>query len=109
MNEPDSRYVILRDSRDEKGSRWLRAVLDASGDLILSGHDLGTGVSDSYGEGITEYEWIHRVAAPDVLRLLTCLGGQPDDDILDFLTAGIYQTLRAYQIPYTPVFSRLGD
>lgn len=113
MDESVARRVTVRSVSDESGRRHLTAARDTAGNVTLEGHDLGKGVADFYGSGITEYEWVHRIEAPDVARLLTALGGGPGDDVLDLLptgpTADIYGLLREHQIPYTSVFSRHGD
>ncbi|TDC83612.1 hypothetical protein [Actinomadura sp. 7K507] len=98
---------------DENGVRHLKAVRDDAGNVTLEGHDIGKGVSDFYGPAITEYEWAHRIAAADVARLLTALGGRTGDDILDLLPTGpeadVYGLLAEHQITYTAIFSRHGD
>ncbi|XRQ03876.1 hypothetical protein ACN3XK_45880 [Actinomadura welshii] len=113
MSELPPRTVVLRSHSDENGTRHLQAVRNATGDITLEGHDLGRGVSDFYGSGITEYEWAHRIAAADVARLLTAMGGRPGDDILDLLATGpsadVYGLLRDHQIAYRTIFSRHGD
>ncbi|MBB4776948.1 hypothetical protein [Actinomadura livida] len=113
MSELPPRTVVLRDHSDENGTRHLRAVRNTSGDITLEGHDLGKGVSDVFGPGITEYEWAHQIAASDAARLLTALGGGPGDDVLDLLPTGpsanIYGLLRTHGIPYTATFSRHGS
>ncbi|MGP4027886.1 hypothetical protein [Actinomadura sp. 3N407] len=113
MDEPASRRVTLRSVSDENGRRHLTAALDAAGNVTLKGHDLGKGVGGVYGSAITEYEWVHRIEAADVARLLTALGGRPGDDILDLLPTGpaadVYGLMREHRIPYTRLFSRHGD
>jgi hypothetical protein len=66
--------VTLRDTRDETGRRFLEATWEPGGPLVISGQDLGRGVSDAFGEGLTEYEWTWTIAPPDVQRLATALG-----------------------------------
>ena len=74
------RQVMLRDGEDD---RYLIAWVDEQGRFHLDGQDLGpaTAVVSSRGE----YEWFHTIAATDVPRVLTLIGADQDDDILDVL------------------------
>ena len=67
--------VILRDTRDEDGTRYLDARLEPNGDLIIEGQDLGDGVERFFGPGEREYEWTWTVKAADVPKLKRALGG----------------------------------
>jgi hypothetical protein len=77
------RTVTLRDEREGADTRWLGASVDAGGALHIDGHDLGPGTAMVSSDG--EYEWFKTVAAADVPRLVTALGGQAGDDVLDLL------------------------
>ncbi len=48
--------VVLRDTRDEGGARYLEAAIKSNGDLVISGQDLGPGVKAFFG--VSEYEWV---------------------------------------------------
>ena len=81
------RTVVLRDIRDEDGTRYLDAVIESDGTLRITGHDQGPGVSQVFGPNITSYEWVY-VVAPDRLPALTGeLGGTAEDDVLTLLQA----------------------
>lgn len=79
------RTVTLRNERNGPDVRWLGAYVDATGALHIDGHDLGPGTAPVSDDG--EYEWFKTVAAGDVPQLLTVLGAQPGDDVLDVLAA----------------------
>lgn len=112
----DGRRVVLRDQRDGDGVRHLSARIDAGGALVVEGQDLGPGVTRVFGEGITEYEWTHTVAADQVPALIAALGGDEGADVLDLLAGGaagrqgenLGGVLRSHAVPYR-VWSRLGD
>ncbi len=68
--------VVLRDTRDEGGARYLEASIKSNGDLVISGQDLGPGVEAFFG--VSEYEWVWTVAACDCNQLLEALGAPAD-------------------------------
>jgi len=68
--------VVLRDTRDESGTRYLEASISPNGDLIISGQDLGPGVEEILG--VYEYEWVWTIAASDCGQLLGALGAHTD-------------------------------
>jgi hypothetical protein len=76
------RRVVLRDTRDASGTRFLEARLDPDGALRIEGQDLGPGVGEVFGAGLTEYEWWWRLDAGHVPAAVVALGGQPADDPL---------------------------
>ena len=80
------RSVTLRQERDGKDVRWLGAYVDGAGALHIDGQDLGPGTAMVSSDG--EYEWFMTIAPTDVERLVTLLGGQPGDDVLDLLEQG---------------------
>jgi hypothetical protein len=84
---PAARRIILRDERDDGGTRHLDAVLEHDGTLRITGHDQGPRVSDSWGEAITSYDWVYVIAADRIPALPTVLGGQDGDDVLALLAA----------------------
>ena len=75
--------VELRASRVGGNSSYLGAHLDGSGDLVLSGQDLGPGTAMVSSDG--EYEYWYVVAAADIPTLLARLGSPTDADVLDVL------------------------
>ena len=77
--------VVLRDSRDERGTRHLLARLGTDGSIQIEGQDLGSGVEDAFGSGNTEYEWWWTVRPGNVAAAVAALGGAPDDDVLELL------------------------
>jgi hypothetical protein len=77
--------VTLRSRRGAGGVRHLGAWLTAAGDLVVEGHDLGSGVEAFFGEGRTEYEWTWTIRAADIPLLSAALEGRPDEGILALL------------------------
>jgi hypothetical protein len=59
--------------------------VDDQGDLHIDGQDFGPGTAPVSADG--EYEWFKTIKAEDVPRLVTLLGGNADDDVLDLLEA----------------------
>lgn len=112
----DERRVTLRSIRDSEGTRYLSASLNANGDLVIDGQDLGPGVEAFFGPGIREYEWARTVRRPHVPTLLAALGGPPGEDILVVLArrfsgdaaAGLDQAIAAAGVPVEH-WSRTGD
>ncbi|MXM66197.1 hypothetical protein GR925_22855 [Streptomyces sp. HUCO-GS316] len=108
--------VVLREQRDRDGARYLSARLTEDGALVVEGQDLGPGVTRVFGEGITEYEWTHTVAARHVPTLVAALAGAEGSDVLALLASGaagpfgeeLPRILAEHRIPYE-VWSRLGD
>src|SRR6266849_6235239 len=86
-----ARCVILRDTRNERGTQLEAAQIDQDGTLRVTGHHTGPGVSDFWGAAITSYEWTYVIAADRVAALLTILGGTEGDDVLDLLATYNHQ------------------
>ena len=84
------RRVILRDIRDDGGTRLETAQIEDDGTLRIIGHDTGSRVSEFFGPAITSYEWVYVVAPARVDALLRLLDGAEDDDVLAAL-ATYYQ------------------
>jgi hypothetical protein len=82
MNE-DPRQVTLRHdtSGPDRRRRW--AYLDDDGNLHIDGQDLGPGSAPVSNDG--EYEWLEKISADDLPRLLALLGAPPDALVLDVL------------------------
>ena len=70
--------VILRDFRDEDGTRYLSASLSEEGNLVIEGQDSGDGVAKVFGAGIREYEWIWTILSVDVPTLLLAMESTSD-------------------------------
>src|SRR5512140_2237278 len=77
--------VILRDTRNERGTQFEAAQLEDDGTLRVTGHHTGPGVSEFFGDAITSYDWAYVIAPDRVGTLFTVLRGQADDDVLDLL------------------------
>lgn len=106
------KQVVLRQSRDEDGSRYLAATLDGAGDLRIEGQDLGDGVERIFG--MREYEWVWTVRAADLPALRAALDGRAD--LLAALqhrfsgeqAAGLKAFLDENEVPHES-WSRVGD
>jgi hypothetical protein len=79
-----SARVVLRDVRDERGTRYLAARRRDDGGVLIEGHDLGRGV-EAFGPGFSEYEWSWVIGLDVVPAALAALGGQAGDDLLQLL------------------------
>jgi hypothetical protein len=79
--------VVLRNERSSKGSRHLSAHITEAGDLKVEGHDLGPGVEEVLGAGVTEYEWTIVVRKRHLPRVIAALGGEENDGVLSLLAA----------------------
>jgi hypothetical protein len=84
------RCVVLRDTRDDRGTQFEAAQVEDDGTLRVAGHDTGARVSDFFGAAIISYEWVYVVSAGRVTALAQALGAEPGDDVLDAL-ASYYQ------------------
>jgi hypothetical protein len=81
----ESGRVVLHDLRDNHGTRHLSAWAAPDGSIVIEGHDLGRGVGDAFGPGLTEYEWAWTITPDHVPAAVEALGGQGVDDILRLL------------------------
>lgn len=105
-------HVVLRQTNDVDGLRWLEASINADGDVVIAGQDLGDGVEAALG--FREYEWIWTIPARGVPALLAALG--TDDNPLSALAdhfsgdnaAQLGAFLESNAIP-TERWSRIGD
>jgi hypothetical protein len=84
------RRVVLRDTRDDRGTQSGTAQVEDDGTLRVAGHDTGARVSDIFGAAITSYEWVYVVPAGRVTALARALGAEHGDGVLDAL-ASYYQ------------------
>jgi len=78
---------VLRDDRDDRGTRHLDAALEDDGTLRITGHDQGLRVSEFFGAAISSYEWVYIVAADRIPDLIRLLDGHDGDDVLALLAA----------------------
>jgi hypothetical protein len=76
-------HVTLLDEIDGPNSWHVGASLDAAGNLVIDGHDLGPATAVVSGDG--EYEWSVTVPAASLKRAAEVLGGRDDEAILDVL------------------------
>lgn len=74
--------IVLRESRDATGVRYLEARLEPDGAVVIEGQDLGDGVEAVFGEGVREYEWRWRVDPGQVAAAVSALGGESGDEVL---------------------------
>lgn len=93
MSEP-TRKTTLRQESSGKDWRNLWAYVGPDGALHIDGQDLGPATAMMSSDG--EYESFKTIAAIHVPRLLSLLGGQPGDDILDVLAG--YTGERSYEL-----------
>ena len=82
-----SESVVLRDFRDSRGHRFLEATRREDGGIAIDGQDLGDGVEEAFGAGLTEYEWAWRIEPQDVPAAVAALGGHEADDPMRVLEA----------------------
>ena len=78
--------VVLRDTRDADGVRYLAVHRKEDGGIVIEGQDLGIGVERTFGKGLTEYEWSWSISPDAVPALVAALGGVEDEDPLQLLT-----------------------
>jgi hypothetical protein len=106
--------IVLRHIADQSGTRHLGARMNASGDLLIEGQDLGEGVEQFFGTGTREYEWVWTVRAANIAKLAAALGAK--DDVLaalrarfsGALAAGLHGFLKESEVPFES-WSRVGD
>ena len=80
-----ARCVVLRDTRNDRGSQFEAAHLEDDGTLRVTGHHTGPGVSEFFGDAITSYDWAYVIVPGRVGALFTLLGGHAGGDVLDLL------------------------
>ena len=85
------RRVILRDSSDDRGTRYEAAQIEDDGTLRIVGHDTGRRVSEFWGAPIASYEWVYVVGPERVSALHTGLAGEEGGDVLAALEADYQQ------------------
>ena len=72
LREMTNKSIVLRNTNN----RHLEASINAKGDLVIKGQDLGPEVEEFFG--YSEYEWAWTISAKDCDRLLAALGGKSD-------------------------------
>jgi hypothetical protein len=107
--------VVLRSVRDGSGVRYLDVIRRPDGALEINGQDLGRGVEEAFGKGLTEYEWQWVIEPADVPAAISALGGQDGDDPLNLMVAWIEKhhtdpgnQVRDEGVP-TRFWSRIGE
>ena len=117
MREPGwLESIVLREQRDDDGSRRLVAEWRETSGIVIEGQDLGRGVERTYGTGLDEYEWVWVIAPDAVPAMAAALEGAEGDDPLRLLAMwyeahgaidpGIH--LREAGVP-VEFWSRVGD
>ena len=104
--------IVLRNTSDAEGSRYLGVSIKPNGDLVIKGQDLGPGVERFFG--VFEYEWAWSIAAEDCEKLRAALGMKTN--LLAALgerfsgdSAGdLQEFLESHDIHYE-AWSRMGD
>jgi hypothetical protein len=103
----------MENSRDERGSYRRELHVDKDGTLIIEGHDLGSGVSNFWGDGLTEYEFTRTLSPAAVAELRLSLG-VAEAPLLEALgsqfetTGALEEYLKVNGIE-TTFWSRVGD
>lgn len=80
---PTTRKVNLRAEHSGLDHRYLDASVSSSGDLRISGQDIGPFTEMWSFSG--DFEWFHDVQARNIERLVALLGGRPGQNVLDLL------------------------
>jgi hypothetical protein len=86
-----TRRVVLRDTRNDRGTQFEAAQIEDDGTLRVTGHHTGPRVSESFGAAITSYDWAYVIAPDRTATLLTLLGGHTSDDVLNLLATYHHQ------------------
>jgi len=84
---PQLTTVTLREQRNADDFRRLSVDRRPDGSIFIEGHDLGAGVEQNFGVGLSEYEWAWVVAPDAVQALVAALDGRDGDDPLQLLAA----------------------
>ena len=95
MTAASTKPRTLRDEKDGRDSRHLCAWLDERGSLHIDGQDLGPATAIVSDDG--EYEWFETIQAEHLPRLLSRLGADPGNGILDVLEQN-WSGARSYEL-----------
>jgi hypothetical protein len=87
--------ITLLQEREGASSFFVGALIDAGGNLVIDGQDLGPATATMSTDG--EYEWSVTVPAASLGRAAIVLGGRADEPILELL-AREYAGRQAYGI-----------
>ena len=94
MEPINNEELLLLQETDGADSRTITATLSQSGDLIISGHDLGPKVERAFG--FDEYEFKHTIAAAYVKQFLATLGVDVSDGVM--ATIAKFKGQRYYEL-----------
>jgi hypothetical protein len=92
-DQPPIDRIVLRDEQEGRDTRHLEARIDAEGDLVLEGQDLGPQVRKFFRTG--EYEYFYKIPAgyKDTL-LLKLLKEKFDEGVV------LDKWLKEHGVPY---------
>ena len=94
MEPINNEELLLLQETDGADSRTITATLSQSGDLIISGHDLGPKVERAFG--FDEYEFKHTIYAAYVKQFLFTLGVDVSDGVM--ATIAKFKGQRYYEL-----------
>ena len=105
--------LIVTSTNDARGSCLRELHLEDDGSLVIEGHEVGRGVANSWGDGLTEDEFSPALVpvAVDQMRALAALGDGALPDALKACfgnTAGREEFLRTPDIK-NRFWSSIGD
>ena len=108
-----TRNLMVSTTNDERGYAQREISLEDDGSVVIRGHDLGAGVSNSFGSGSTEYEFLRTIRPPAVAKLMGIIGAD-SGTILDDLRHRFASTsaLEAFLAEHgieSDFWSRVGD
>ena len=105
-NGAGSARVVLRDVRDERGTRHLGARRRDDGGIVIEGHDLGRGV-EVLGPGLSEYEWVWTIAPDAVPSAIEAIGAQRVTTRCSCFSGGpLIMAARTQELIYAKLASR---
>ena len=81
----DERVVVLEDVVSDGSTQNVSISMDSSGTFRWRGHDTGDKVTEFWGSGISDYEWVFAVPPDRVQKLVDALRGRAGEDVLDLV------------------------